>query len=62
MKAMTAPSSPEDERRKRQRLKAGDPDAFAEVFREFQPGVLNYLYRLSNGNRPLSRTSPSRSS
>jgi RNA polymerase sigma-70 factor (ECF subfamily) len=33
---------------------AGDPEAFAEVFREHQSGLLSYLYRLSGGNRPLA--------
>ena len=51
---MPTPPSPDEERRKRQRLKAGDPDAFAELYHELQPGILNYLFRLSNGNSTLA--------
>ena len=51
---MRAPTSPEEERQKRLRLKAGDPEAFAELFREYQPGILNYIYRLSGGNSTLA--------
>lgn len=51
---MGTPTSPEEERLKRQRLKSGDPDAFAELFREHQPGILNYVYRLSGGNATLA--------
>jgi RNA polymerase sigma-70 factor (ECF subfamily) len=51
---MRSPSSPEEDRQKRLRLKAGDPDAFADLFHEHQPGVLNYIYRLSGGNRTLA--------
>jgi RNA polymerase sigma-70 factor (ECF subfamily) len=51
---MRSPSSPEEERRKRLRLKAGDPEAFAELFREHQPGILNYVHRLSGGNLTLA--------
>jgi RNA polymerase sigma-70 factor (ECF subfamily) len=47
-------STPEEERQKRLRLKSGDPQAFADFFREFQPGILNYIYRLSGGNSPLA--------
>jgi RNA polymerase sigma-70 factor (ECF subfamily) len=36
------------------RLKAGDADAFAEFFRKHEPGVLNFVYRLSGGDRPLA--------
>jgi DNA-directed RNA polymerase specialized sigma24 family protein len=46
--------SPEEDREKRLRLKSGDPEAFADLFREHQPGILNYLYRLSGGNATLS--------
>lgn len=46
--------SPEEERQKRLRLKSGDPDAFADFFREHQPGILNYVHRLSGGNAPLA--------
>ena len=46
--------SPDEERQKRQRLKSGDPDAFAEFFREHQPGILNYVHRLSGGNITLA--------
>jgi len=51
---MRSPSSPEEDRQKRLRLKAGDPDAFADLFHEHQPGILNYIYRLSGGNRTLA--------
>ena len=51
---MRSPSSPEEERQKRLRLRAGDPEAFADFFREYQPGVLQFIYRLSGGNRPLA--------
>jgi RNA polymerase sigma-70 factor (ECF subfamily) len=51
---MRSPTSPEEERQKRLRLKAGDPDAFAELFHEHQPGILNYIYRLSGGNAMLA--------
>lgn len=51
---MRSPSSPEEERRNRLRLKEGDPEAFADFFREHQPGILNYIYRLSGGNRSLA--------
>jgi len=51
---MRTPSSPEEERQKRLRLRSGDPEAFAEFFRDYQPGVLNYIYRLSGGNTPLA--------
>jgi RNA polymerase sigma-70 factor (ECF subfamily) len=44
----------DEERRQRQRLRAGDPQAFAEVYRRHQPGVYAFLYRLSNGNAPLA--------
>jgi RNA polymerase sigma-70 factor, ECF subfamily len=45
---------PEDDRQKRLRLKSGDPEAFAELFREHQPSILNYVYRLSGGNSTLA--------
>ena len=51
---MRSPSSPEEERQNRLRLKAGDPEAFAAFFQEHQPGILNYVYRLSGGNRTLA--------
>ena len=51
---MPPPSSPEEERARRLRLKSGDPEAFAEFFREHQPGVLNYVHRLSGGNVTLA--------
>lgn len=51
---MSPPTPPEDDRQKRLRLKSGDPEAFAELFREYQPGILNYLYRLSGGNTTLA--------
>src|SRR5436190_15731868 len=46
--------SPEEERQRRLLLKSVDPEAFAEFFREHQPGILNYVYRLSGGNRTLA--------
>src|SRR5579863_9821748 len=48
------PTPPEDDRDKRLRLKSGDPDAFADIFHQYQPGILNYIYRLSGGNSPLA--------
>ena len=51
---MRSPTSPEEERQKRLRLKSGDPEAFAELFRDQQPGILNYIYRLSGGNSTLA--------
>lgn len=45
---------PEEDRQKRLRLKSGDPEAFADLFREHQPGILNYVYRLSGGNSTLA--------
>ncbi len=51
---MRTPSSPEEDRRRRLALKAGDAQAFAELYHELQPGVLNYLYRLSGGNSTLA--------
>jgi len=36
------------------RLKAGDPEAFGEFFKKHHPGVLNYVYRLTGGNRTLA--------
>ena len=45
---------PEDDRQKRLRLKSGDPEAFADLFREHQPSILNYVYRLSGGNSTLA--------
>jgi RNA polymerase sigma-70 factor (ECF subfamily) len=51
---MHHPGPPEDERKRMLRLKAGDPETFAEFFSNHQPGILNYVYRLSGGNRPLA--------
>lgn len=51
---MRPPATPEEERAKRLRLKSGDPEAFAEFFREHQPGVLNFVHRLSGGNATLA--------
>jgi RNA polymerase sigma-70 factor (ECF subfamily) len=36
------------------RLKAGDPEVFGEFFKKHHPGVLNYVYRLTGGNRTLA--------
>jgi RNA polymerase sigma-70 factor (ECF subfamily) len=46
--------TPEEERRQRQRLKAGDPQAFAEIYRQFQPGLFSFIYKLSNRNAILA--------
>src|SRR5437773_1019380 len=51
---MQSSGPPEDDREGLVRLKAGDPDAFGEFFRKHQPGILNYVYRLSGGNRSLA--------
>ena len=45
---------PEDDRRRMLRLKNGDANAFAEVYRLHHPGVLSFLHRLSGGNTILS--------
>ncbi len=36
------------------RLREGDPEAFSEIFAQYQPGVTNYVYRLSGGNIALA--------
>ena len=36
------------------RLKAGDPEAFSELFSRYQSGVTNYVYKLSGGNIALA--------
>ena len=51
---MHTPGPPEDERRTLLRLKAGDPKAFGEFFQRHQPGVLNFVHRLSGGNRTMA--------
>jgi RNA polymerase sigma-70 factor (ECF subfamily) len=51
---MSSSLSAEEERRRMLRVKAGDPQAFTEIFHEFQPGVMNYVYRLSGGNGALA--------
>jgi len=51
---MRSPPPPEEDRQKRLRLKSGDPEAFADLFREYQPPILNYVYRISGGNRTLA--------
>ncbi|RPH49293.1 MAG: sigma-70 family RNA polymerase sigma factor [Planctomycetota bacterium] len=51
---MRSPPPPEDDRQKRLRLKSGDPEAFADLYREHQPSILNYVYRLSGGNSTLA--------
>jgi RNA polymerase sigma-70 factor (ECF subfamily) len=51
---MRSATPSEEDRQKRLRLKSGDPEAFAELFREHQPGILNYIYRLSGGNSSLA--------
>lgn len=51
---MQTPGPPENDRDNLVRLKAGDADAFGEFFRKHQPGILNYVYRLSGGNSSLA--------
>lgn len=51
---MSAPGKPDSDRAALLRLKAGDPDAFAEFFRRHQPGILNFVHRLSGGNAVLA--------
>ena len=51
---MHDPGPPDDERKQLLRLKEGDPEAFGEFFRRHQPGILNYIHRLSGGNRTLA--------
>ena len=51
---MPEPASPEDERRRMLRLKNGDPDAFAEVYRLHHPSILNFVHRLSGGQTVLA--------
>jgi len=51
---MHDPGSPDEERTRLLRLKAGDPEAFGEFFHQHQPGLLNYVHRLSGGNRTLA--------
>jgi RNA polymerase sigma-70 factor (ECF subfamily) len=46
--------TPEEDRRWSARLRQGDPDAFADFFREHHPGILNYVHRLSGGNTVLA--------
>ena len=43
-----------DDRAHVERLQSGDPEAFAELYRAHQPGVLNFVYRLSGRNAPLA--------
>ncbi len=50
---MAQPES-DEERRQRQRLRAGDPQAFADFYRRHQPGIYAFVYRLSNGQAPLA--------
>ena len=51
---MAAPTKPDPDRAALLRLKAGDPDAFAEFYGRHQPGILNFVYRLSGGNTILA--------
>jgi len=51
---MRSPPSPDEERAQRLRLKSGDPEAFARFFHDHQPGVLNYVHRLSGGNTAIA--------
>jgi RNA polymerase sigma-70 factor (ECF subfamily) len=51
---MAQPPTSDPDRAAILRLKAGDPDAFADVYRKHQPGVLNFVHRLSNGNAVLA--------
>ena len=43
-------TSRDDERERMLRLKAGDPEAFSELFSRYQPAITSYVYRLSGGN------------
>ncbi len=45
---------PEEERRWIDRVRAGDPEAFTDLFRRHQPGVMNFVLRLSAGNAALA--------
>lgn len=36
------------------RMKAGDPEAFSEIFARYQPGITSYVYRLSGGDIALA--------
>ena len=50
-----APRAPGgDDRARLERLKEGDPEAFADLYRAHQPGVLNFVYRLSGRNAALA--------
>jgi len=51
---MQSPGPPADDRQRMLRLKAGDAEAFGEFFRAHEQGVLNFVYRLSGGDRPLA--------
>ena len=51
---MPEASPPEDERQRMLRLKKGDPEAFADLFRRHQPGVFSFVHRLSGGNTALA--------
>ena len=50
---MPSPSPPEDDRRRMLRLKNGDADAFAEIYRLHHPSILSFVHRLS-GNLVLA--------
>lgn len=39
-----------EERELMLRVRAGDPQAFREIFQEYQPGLYSYVYRLSGGD------------
>lgn len=39
-----------EERELLRRVQAGDPQAFREIFQEYQPGLYHYVYRLSGGD------------
>ena len=43
-------TSKDDERERMLRLKAGDPEAFSELFAKHQPRITSYVYRLTSGN------------
>jgi RNA polymerase sigma-70 factor (ECF subfamily) len=51
---MPSPAPPEEDRRRLLRLKNGDADAFAEIYRLHQPAVLNFVHRLSGGHAVLA--------
>jgi RNA polymerase sigma-70 factor (ECF subfamily) len=45
---------PGEERELLLRVQAGDSQAFREIFQEYQPGLFNYIYRLSGGDAAVA--------